>query len=195
MSWVRIATLKRDYPIEPIRLEGRYTSTVLIVQADSVVRSPTWRRAGWLIPEVEVPDQPEIDPATTYWRRVYFGTTRIEMRTGGLPYSLSFKGFRWIYNIDLTVWHPETTTDTPPNPVILNNIVSQKQHPTYPDLWITVFEDATEYATYDVSNFRDLKTGRFISRPATEPLPYLLRTTFTQSAPIEAGVIVASLKV
>lgn len=195
MTWIQAATLVRDYPIEPVRLEGRFSSSVLIVQADSVAKSPTWRRAGWLIPELEIPNQPEINPAHAYWRRIYFGTSRVELRTGGLPYSLSFKGFRWIYNINLVIWHPEAGSDPPPNPVILNNIVSVSRHPDYSDLWITVFEEAVEYAAYEVISFRDLRSGRFVSRPATEPQPYLLRCTFTQNVPIEAGAIVASLKV
>jgi hypothetical protein len=104
VKWTKVFSLVRQYPVDPIAIDREFLSPLLIIQADSIGKQKSLRRAGWILPVFEDVGVGESEGIS---RIVYFARKKIRFENLEVPFQLQFQAFGYIPDIILNIWEPD----------------------------------------------------------------------------------------
>jgi hypothetical protein len=101
MDWTLVFSISRTFPVDPIHIPLVLSHHTPIIRASFNQGQPSWRKAGWMIPHMEVSG---IGRTIGPWQRIWFGTAAVRFENLGLPFQLEFQSAGYLRDINLFVW-------------------------------------------------------------------------------------------
>jgi hypothetical protein len=102
MTWQLIFSETYQWP-QLVDINHSFSSQDLIIAA-SCGASTSWRRAGWLIPLLDLPGIGIVEGAS---RRLNLTTQALRFEVlGAASFTLRLRAVRWLPNVSIQVWQP-----------------------------------------------------------------------------------------
>jgi hypothetical protein len=104
-QWNLVFSISRNFPVDPISIPIVLSHPTPIIRASFNQGQPSWRKAGWMIPIMEVEG---IGRVNGPWQKIWFGTAAVRFENLNLPFQLEFRSVGYLRDINLFVWERST---------------------------------------------------------------------------------------
>lgn len=105
MTWELVYTVPLTQTIRPILIERVFEKSVLIVEAIAVDAKPTWYKAGFLYPVLDISD---VGKVRNFGQAINLNKQLVKFEElKNIPFQLEFVAYSWIPSIILNFWESD----------------------------------------------------------------------------------------
>ncbi len=190
------------YPFLPI--DYSFQSSIIAIRVICQAAPPSWHRAGWFHPILQIAGPGIEEPFTGTRRRLYLGNQILRFDNLTLPYEGRFYPVGWLPDATVIAWEPDSVLDADVTSLleevkdlqekvtgeelILRN-GNYREVPDEPGLIESTFVESVPFDRYEAGRFKLIATEQTLSDPIIQMQPKRLIVIFTSNRRIEPGTV------